>query len=84
MSTITYAHGAISDKTYPVTSFRPGGSYHDAPNVSATGEYEVGGLDAWGHVIEAIDFYTGFAGCPARYYVTCMADGRRITTVSNA
>ena len=58
-STPDYAPAAISDREYPVTAARVYGH-----------ELVVGGDNGWGRTVTAIRFYTGFAGCPARYYVT--------------
>ena len=47
----------ISNRTFPVT----GGRLHGT-EVALGDSYGTG-------VITGLDFYTGFAGCPARYYV---------------
>lgn len=56
---ITYAHGDIADKHYPVKEAR----------IGINGEtFGIG--DIWhGQPIQSIVFYTGFAGCPPRYYI---------------
>lgn len=56
------------------------------PAGSTSYEIEVGGDDGWGHLVTGIIFYTGFAGCPARYYVTTVepTTGRQQTTINNA
>jgi hypothetical protein len=61
MSEITYAHGSIADKCYPVT---------EAPRVGGDTIRVGAAYTALGHIITAIEFYTGFAGCPPRYYIT--------------
>lgn len=65
---VEYMTGPLADSTFPVTAARIYGR-----------ELRVGD-SAWGHEILAIDFYTGFAGCPARYYVK----STRSTTIANA
>lgn len=56
---VAYAHGAIADKTFEVTGFRMQGV-----------EYKIGEPDKFGNDVTRVQFYTGFAGCPARYYIT--------------
>lgn len=65
---IEYAHGDIADKHYPVTAARIYGR-----------ELNIG--DEWaGGIVTGFLFYTGFAGCPARYYISTT----RSTTIANA
>jgi hypothetical protein len=73
---IDYAHGDIADKTYPVTAARTYGR-----------ETVLGEPDRWGNMVTKIVFYTGFAGCPARYYITTESTARSTgtsTTIQNA
>lgn len=54
----TYAHGEIADKTYEVTEMRVNGVQWSL------------GMAYSDYPILKLEFYTGFAGCPPRYYIT--------------
>lgn len=58
----SYAPAEIRDREYNVTATRDGGHDLDGQLLPA---HRVG---AGG--VTAVVFYTGFAGCPPRYYVT--------------
>jgi len=75
MSTVTYAHGAIADKTYAVTAGR-------FTNGADTVEFKLGSV-LFSRTVTGIEFYTGFAGCPARYYVRFDYE-TRVATIVNA
>lgn len=63
---ITYMTGVNADKTFPVKELRVPEGY-----LLGTSQREFAiGDTLFGGAIASIDFYTGFAGCPARYYVT--------------
>lgn len=68
---VTYAHGDIADKEYPVT----GGRINTWP--AGITEFVVGG-QFLGATVTELTFYTGFAGCPARYYLTTVNDAGRV------
>jgi hypothetical protein len=63
-----YITGPLADSHFPVTGARIYGR-----------ELRVGDT-YWGAEVLSILFYTGFAGCPARYYIRTT----RSTTIANA
>lgn len=78
-----WAPSQISDRRFAVTAFRAGAYHLDGELIPAGREFRLGESQypASGP-ITAIEFYTGFPGCPARYYVTTTReDGREQTTI---
>lgn len=64
---VTYMTGVNADKTFPVKGVRMPANYL---SWTTQREFVLGGVWRDDVKIVAINFYTGFVGCPARYYIT--------------